>query len=399
LRPSLPTVIIPDTCQETWQVFWKLDLTTEPDTSPRPAVFDFSRRFAKLASPEVWGQLISVGVALILLFSAIRLARMDAARIVPVALASGFDSTPAPTAEAPAGDPLPQLESAAQAPSGDLTRLADIHTTIPTRPRYDVVKYTIVRNDTLFGVAAKFNLKPETILWGNSWLAENPNFMPPGRELNILPIDGALRIVQPGDTLEKIARVFHGTVEEIVNFPGNELDPNDPQIREGQSIIIPGGWRDLVVWQLPVVSRRTRGIGGEPGSCAGPFSGPSGTGVFAWPANNRFLSGTDYLPNGHPGIDIAAGMGAPIFAADTGVVVFSGWSTRGYGNLVIIDHGNGWQTAYAHLSQINVGCGFSIFQGQLLGLSGSTGNSSGAHLHFEMRSDAFGRVNPWLYLP
>jgi murein DD-endopeptidase MepM/ murein hydrolase activator NlpD len=105
------------------------------------------------------------------------------------------------------------------------------------------------------------------------------------------------------------------------------------------------------------------------------------------------------LPVGHPGIDIAAGMGAPIYASDTGVIVFAGWSYRGYGNLVIIDHGNGWQTAYAHLSVINVACGGSIYQGQVLGLAGSTGNSTGAHLHFEMRSDTYGRVNPWLYLP
>ena len=102
---------------------------------------------------------------------------------------------------------------------------------------------------------------------------------------------------------------------------------------------------------------------------------------------------------GHPGIDIAAGLGAPIYASDTGVVVFAGWSTRGYGNLVIIDHGNGWQTAYAHLSQINVACGGAIYQGQVLGAAGSTGNSTGSHLHFEMRSDVYGRVNPHLYLP
>jgi murein DD-endopeptidase MepM/ murein hydrolase activator NlpD len=124
-----------------------------------------------------------------------------------------------------------------------------------------------------------------------------------------------------------------------------------------------------------------------------------GTFTFVWPANNHYLSGTDYLPIGHPGIDIAAGLGAPIYASDTGVIVFAGWSTRGYGNLVIVDHGNGWQTAYAHLSQISVNCGGAIYQGQVLGLSGSTGNSTGAHLHFEMRHSDYGRVNPWLYLP
>ena len=149
------------------------------------------------------------------------------------------------------------------------------------------------------------------------------------------------------------------------------------------------------------ISRSTVGVAAAASRApaGGPFSGPTGTFTFVWPANNHYLSGTDFLPVGHPGIDIAAGFGSAIYASDTGVVVFAGWSTRGYGNLVIIDHGNGWQTAYAHLSQINVACGGAIYQGQVLGAAGSTGNSTGAHLHFEMRSDVYGRVNPWLYLP
>lgn len=286
--------------------------------------------------------------------------------------------------------------------AADITRLAELRTIIPARPRYMVESYTVVANDTLFVIASKFNLDPETILWGNVALADNPNLLFVGQVLNILPVDGALRVVQPGDTLENIAAAFHGTVEEIVNFPGNDLDPSDPQLVVGQNIIIPGGWRESIVWQLPAVTRTTSGPGnasGEPGACRGPFAGPTGTSSFVWPATNRYLSGTDFLPVGHPGLDIAAGLGAPLFAADSGVIVFAGLSYRGYGNLVIIDHGNGWQTAYAHLSQINVACGGSIYQGQVLGLSGSTGNSTGPHLHFEMRNDTLGRVNPWLYLP
>lgn len=282
-----------------------------------------------------------------------------------------------------------------------INRLANPFTNIPTRPRYEIQTYTIQKNDTLFGIAKKFNLNPETILWGNATLIENPNAIFPGQALNILPIDGALRVVQAGDTLENIAKVFNGTVEAIINFPGNDLDPNNPEITLGQSLIIPGGWRESVAWQLPIASRTSagRGTSSEPGACPGSYSGPIGAGVFVWPTRNRYLSGTDYLPNGHPGLDIAAGLGAGLFAADTGVVVFAGWSNVGYGILTIIDHGNGWQTVYAHQSQINVVCGQAVFQGNLIGLSGSTGNSTGPHLHFEMRNDTFGRVNPWLYLP
>ena len=287
----------------------------------------------------------------------------------------------------------------------DIIRLADLHTTIPTRADYSVKEYTVVPNDTIFIIATKFNLKPATILWGNPELADNPNILSVGKTVNILPVDGALRVVMAGDTLEKIAKVFHGKMEDIVKFPGNDLDPLDPKIHPGQPLVIPGGWRDQVEWTLPAPpSRRVSGRGWspEPGACPGPFSGANGTGAYAWPARNHYLSGWNYHDPGNPshqGIDISAGLGAPIYAADSGVIVFAGVSLVGYGNLIVIDHGNGYQTAYGHLSQINVVCGQSVFQGNLIGLAGSTGNSSGPHLHFEIRSDQYGRVNPFSYLP
>jgi murein DD-endopeptidase MepM/ murein hydrolase activator NlpD len=364
-----------------------------------------------LTRPETWLSVAIYGLLALVVLAAVWIAQQGTATASPEAASSetgaaSAGATPTatqfqPQAVIPAGAVFPTLEPLpASLESAVFSRLADPNTNIPTRARATIEIYTVEKGDTIFGIAAKFNVKPETILWGNPELVDNVNQLRPGKMLNILPIDGALRVVQPEDTLEKIAEVFHGKVEEIVAFAGNDLDPGDPQLKVGQNLIIPGGWRETIQWSLPVVTRNTRGPGssGEPGSCVGPFSGPSGGFNFAWPANNRFLSGWDYNPNTHPGIDIAAGLGAPIYASETGVVVFSGWSTRGYGNLVIIDHGNGWQTAYAHLSQINYGCGTTIYQGQLLGLSGSTGNSTGAHLHFEMRSSEFGRVNPWLYL-
>lgn len=141
------------------------------------------------------------------------------------------------------------------------------------------------------------------------------------------------------------------------------------------------------------------GWGYEKGACPGPFSGPTSAARFAWPADNHYLSGHDFNLRTHPGIDIAADMGAPIYAADAGVVVFDGWSSQGYGNFIVIDHGNGWETAYAHLSQFNVDCGQGVAQGAVLGWAGSTGNSTGPHLHFEIINDQLGRVNPWSYLP
>jgi murein DD-endopeptidase MepM/ murein hydrolase activator NlpD len=124
-----------------------------------------------------------------------------------------------------------------------------------------------------------------------------------------------------------------------------------------------------------------------------------GSGGFVWPANAHYLSGNNYW-SGHLGIDIAAGLGDPVYAADGGVTVFAGWSNWGYGNMVVIDHGNGWQTLYAHLRDTGVlsKCGESVVQGQLIGWAGSTGNSSGPHLHFELNFKGT-RPNPWSYLP
>ncbi len=104
------------------------------------------------------------------------------------------------------------------------------------------------------------------------------------------------------------------------------------------------------------------------------------------------------LWSGHNGIDIGAGIGSALFAADSGTVVYAGWLDGGYGNFVMIDHGNGFTTWYEHLEFINVNCGDNVFQGSVIGTAGSTGNSTGAHLHFEIRYGGM-PVNPWDYLP
>ena len=133
-----------------------------------------------------------------------------------------------------------------------------------------------------------------------------------------------------------------------------------------------------------------------PGGCD-VTGGAYGGGAFVWPAGNHYLSGNDFW-SGHRGIDVAAGMGAGIYASDTGAVVYAGPIGGGYGNMVMIDHGNGYQTLYAHLSQVNVRCGVSVSGGQMIGLAGSTGNSTGPHLHFEVRYMG-GFINPWQVLP
>ena len=135
-------------------------------------------------------------------------------------------------------------------------------------------------------------------------------------------------------------------------------------------------------------------IGDQPGACERPGGGPVGGLNWAWPADTLNLgNGWRFNPVNHPGIDIGVGLGSPIYAAESGIVIFSGWDNRGFGEAVLIDHGNGWWTRYAHLSQIDVACEQIVGRGELIALSGSTGNSTGPHLHYEMSGPA-GRIDP-----
>jgi murein DD-endopeptidase MepM/ murein hydrolase activator NlpD len=289
-----------------------------------------------------------------------------------------------------------------------LPRLAMLHTTLPEKPRSGVTTYVIQKGDTLFGIAEKFNLKPETILWGNRYtLGSDPHMIRPGTELNILPVNGAYHRWSAGEGLNGVAKFYGVTPEDIINWAGNNLtvekvgDFSHPNIEPGTFLVIPGGHAEFPDFSTPRISRAdpavAKGLGA--GSCPGKYDGAIGTGSFVWPTTMRNLSGYDFNPAiNHYGIDIAGSVGNPIYAVDSGVVVFAGWNTYGYGNLIAIDHGNGWQSIYAHLSALFVGCGQSVAQGATIGGLGSTGNSTGPHLHFELRSDHYGRVNPWDFL-
>ncbi len=288
-------------------------------------------------------------------------------------------------------------------------RQTSLHTIIPNRPRQEVIKYVVQPGDTVFGIAEKFGLQPQTILWANYYtLLDNPHSLQPGQELNILPVDGTYYQWQEGDGLNGVARFFGVKPEDIINFPANHLDPNTigdyahPNIKPGTWLVIPGGRREFVSWSAPIgVTRQNAAIARAlgPGACGPVNGGAVGFGTFIWPANKHYLSGYDYSPEtNHYGIDIAGNEGEAVYASDAGVVVYAGWNDWGYGNMIIIDHGNGFQTLYAHLSALNVVCAQSVGQGDVIGAIGSTGRSSGAHLHFEIISST-AKVNPWNYLP
>lgn len=282
-----------------------------------------------------------------------------------------------------------------------LHRQANLRTILPTRPREQEIVYRVQAGDSVFGIAQSFNLKPETVLWANyDILNDDPHMISIGQELIIPPTDGVLYKWKEGDTIEKIAATFKADPQDILLYPGNKLDLANPVIEPGTYVMIPGGSREFRTWVVPTIPRGPAGVNKSiygPGACDTSAGGAFGTGTFVWPTRNRVLSGNDYWP-GHLAIDIAAYTGDPIYAADSGVVVYAGPVGGGYGNMVMIDHGNGYQTLYAHLSAWNVRCGASVSQGQVIGQAGSTGRSTGPHLHFEVRYLG-GFVNPWYVLP
>jgi murein DD-endopeptidase MepM/ murein hydrolase activator NlpD len=297
--------------------------------------------------------------------------------------------------------PLPQIPR--PGPETFISRGIVSHSDETAGGRLDVTTYTVQAGDFLFGIAEQFDLQPETILWSNySVLKDNPDFLKPGQMLFILPVDGLYYQWQAGDRLDKVAESFGVTPEDIILWPGNYLDPainiQNPDIPPGTWLVVQDGHREFTQWEIPVIRRtdNTPWVAGGEGACQGPFSGPAGTGMWTWPTASHWVCGNEYTAY-HHGIDLYITMDEPIRAADRGVVVYAGWNTWGYGNLVVVDHGNDWQTVYAHLDQVNVYCGATVNRGESIGLGGTTGNSTGPHLHFEMIFSGL-RVNPHDYL-
>jgi murein DD-endopeptidase MepM/ murein hydrolase activator NlpD len=314
------------------------------------------------------------------------------------------ETLPTPTAAIPA----PDFHAGGSDDLG-VSRSADLHTILPMRQaRFEVIEYTVEQGDSIFSIADKFNLQPQTILWGNRYiLGDDPHFLFPGQSLNILPVDGVYHMWSAGEGLNGVASYYDVTPEDIINWPGNDLDQNtigdyaNPNIPPETMLVVPGGQGTFTDWRTPRISRgepaTAKHLG--PGACSGSFNGVTGSLTFLWPSTERYLSGFDYSPEtNHFGIDIAGRIGNSIFAADHGVVVYAGWNEYGYGEMIVIDHGGGWQTLYAHLNQVSVACGQEVYQGDTIGAMGSTGKSTGPHLHFEMRHDDYGRVNPWDFL-
>lgn len=308
------------------------------------------------------------------------------------------EGLPAPIPTAKPDDKAPQVSMPAlTGGSGgfaSIQRGIQLKTNIPAdKPRYEPEDYRVERGDSVFAIADTFKLKPETVYWANYKVFNgSPTSIQPGQELVIPPTDGVYYEWEEGDTIESVADKFKVKPDDIIFWPGNRLDLTDPTVEPGTFVMIPNAVQDDQPLFIEVATSASSGGGS---GCEGGYQSQ---GYFVWPTGARYLSGYDFGQNGHNGIDISAPEGTGVWAADNGVVTMAqgGWN-YGYGNVVQIDHGNGFVTIYAHLSVISVAKCQSVTAGAPIGAAGNTGNSQGAHLHFEIRQGG-APINPWLLL-
>jgi len=372
------------------------------DQVPQP-----TKRKSERVVHTIINLLLVVVVALVALLAWKKFTEQDALAAQPPGNSIEVTATVDTSLSAEAAEvELAPLEVQSVLYDGGIERKVQLHSIIPPRPNVEVITYTVQQGDSLFSIADEFEVRPETVLWGNhETLVDNPHFLKTGIDLNILPVDGTYYQWNEGDNLGAVAGFFGVEVKDIVEYPGNRFDLTEVEsgnlsIEPGTWLIIPGGHREIVDWGPPAISRENPASASfyGPGHCGSILSGAVGTGTFVWPTTERFISGYTYNPPLHPAIDIGGAEGNSIFAVDSGVVVYAGWSNFGYGYLIVIDHGTGWQSAYAHLSGVGVICGQSVFQGATIGALGTTGKSSGPHLHFEMMFYG-AKVNPMGVIP
>ena len=253
--------------------------------------------------------------------------------------------------------------------------------------RVGYLTYQILGGETLSHIGAKFDVSSLSVLWANPDL-KNPDILTPGSNLFIPPRDGMTVSVEKGQSLDGLIKKYSGNFDETLTANGI----SDPAtIFAGQKILVADG---RPAKSVPQIAKKSTGsVKGSKSSSTGPTV-PSGT--FRWPTSGNVCQG---FRRGHPAIDICAGGSSPpIMASDGGVVVQAayGWN-YGYGNTVLINHGNGFQTRYAHMRVLNVSSGQRVSQGQQIGMMGTTGNSRGVHLHFEIHLGP-AKLNPLAYL-
>lgn len=247
--------------------------------------------------------------------------------------------------------------------------------------------YVVQSGDTIAAIATKFNLNQTTILWANDLRATS--ILSIGQKLMILPVDGVLHRVKRGDTIDRIALIYNAESSKVLAF--NNIPPNG-SIAIGDALIIPNGIIKAVpVRQNNSLIARLKNIITPTPSIPQAVKGALN---FLWPTTASRI--TQYYSWRHTGVDIAGPPSNKIFASASGTVIISGWQ-RGYGYTIVIDHNNGYRTRYGHASKLFVSSGAHVERGEIIAMVGSTGRSTGPHVHFEIVRNG-SRVNPLQYV-
>lgn len=251
-------------------------------------------------------------------------------------------------------------------------------TVVSDKPRFEIVDYEVVKGDTLASIADKFGISVDSIKWANSLKTEK---LITGQMLRIPPVTGIVHKVAAGDTIYSLAKKYKSDSQKILNFPANEFADLDTfALNIGQVLFVPDGVMPAAapVYKTAPVPQFIAGAGGK----------------FQWPTVGII---TQYPVSYHMAVDIANSSLPAVVAGDAGTVVYAGCIKYGYGCHVIINHAEGFQTMYAHLSSYSINSGDKVGRGQVIGKMGSTGRSSGAHTHFEVRKNGV-LLNPLSFL-
>lgn len=275
-------------------------------------------------------------------------------------------------------------------PGSELNNTTSNGAQIVKTNRTETINYTVQVGDVIGGIAERFGLSVDTILWANGLTARS--YIRPNQELVILPVDGVTHKVVKGDTVSKIARLYDAESDQVIKF--NKLEEDGADIVIGETLIVPGGEKPTPVVVPTLIATRPSSFNNVV-----PVSSvlaPAGSG-YLWPSDARVI--TQYFGLTHNALDISGGgIGTRVYATKAGTVITSqcGWN-GGYGCYIKIDHGNGVVSLYGHASKLLVNAGDYVTQGQNIMLMGSTGHSTGPHVHFEILVNGK-NVNPLSYV-
>ena len=252
-----------------------------------------------------------------------------------------------------------------------------IETLVSEKVRDGIKDYKVEEGDTVASIAKKFGVDEDTIRWQNNLSKDRIKV---GQTIQILPVSGIAHKVTKGDTVYSIAKKYDSSAQAIVDFPFNTFSNDETfELAIGQIVVVPEGVKP----QEAAITPRIRQITPDAGFVVA-------SGQFVWPASGTITQNYAWY---HPGLDIANKLAPNVIVADSGNVTYAGCLTYGYGCHVRIDHGNCFATLYAHFQSIYVSVGQSVARGSAIGKMGSTGRSTGTHLHFEVSQNGT-KLNP-----